>query len=52
MLPDDLRNADEDVAFLKKWSNKLGENVLADGKPFNMKSLKNEKTERKSEKTC
>lgn len=48
MLPDDLRNADEDVAFLKKWSTKLSKDVLNEGKPFNVKNL-NEKT--KSAKT-
>lgn len=47
MLPDDLRNADEDVAFLKKWSNKLGESVLNEGKPFNMKTQKTGKVEKK-----
>jgi uncharacterized protein YbaR (Trm112 family) len=47
MLPDDLRNADEDVAFLKKWSSKLDEGVLNEGKPFNLKTPKNEKKEKK-----
>jgi uncharacterized protein YbaR (Trm112 family) len=51
MLPDDLRNADEDIAFLKKWSNKLGEGVLNEGKPFNMKTQITEKVEKKRVKT-
>jgi uncharacterized protein YbaR (Trm112 family) len=47
MLPDDLRNADEDMTFLKKWSSKLEEGVLKEGKPFNLKMPKNEKKEKK-----
>jgi uncharacterized protein YbaR (Trm112 family) len=43
MLPDDLRNSDEDIAFLKKWSTKISANVLNEGKPFNMKSPRAEK---------
>jgi uncharacterized protein YbaR (Trm112 family) len=43
MLPDDLRNSDEDIAFLKKWSHRLPEKVLNEGKPFNVKTQKLEK---------
>jgi hypothetical protein len=51
MLPDDLRNADEDIIFLKKWFSKISENILNEGKPFNMKAQKAEKTERRKGKT-
>jgi uncharacterized protein YbaR (Trm112 family) len=47
MLPDDLRNSDEDIAFLKKWSRKLPEKVLNEGKPFNMKTERPEKRKAK-----
>jgi uncharacterized protein YbaR (Trm112 family) len=50
MLPDDLRNADEDMTFLKKWSNKLEERVLNEGKPFNLKTQKTEKVGKKRPK--
>jgi uncharacterized protein YbaR (Trm112 family) len=43
MLPDDLRNSDEDIAFLKKWSTKISANVLNEGNPFNLKSPRAEK---------
>lgn len=43
MLPDDLRNSDEDIAFLKKWSRRIPEKVLNEGKPFNVKSQRLEK---------
>jgi len=47
MLPDDLRNSDEDIAFLKKWSPKIPEKVLNEGKPFNVKTQKPEKRKAK-----
>jgi uncharacterized protein YbaR (Trm112 family) len=50
MLPDDLRNDDEDVAFLKKWSSKLSQTVLNEGKPFNLKTPVGEEKEKKSPK--
>jgi uncharacterized protein YbaR (Trm112 family) len=50
MLPDDLRNADEDVAFLKKWSSKLAQSVLDEGKPFNLKTPRENQKEKKSTK--
>lgn len=37
MLPDDLREAKEDKAFLEKWKNKIPKKVLNEGKPFNLK---------------
>jgi uncharacterized protein YbaR (Trm112 family) len=36
MLPDELRNREEDLAFLKKWSSKVPEEVLRGGVPFNL----------------
>jgi len=37
MLPDELRKKDEDLPFLKKWKRKISENILLNGKPFNLK---------------
>jgi uncharacterized protein YbaR (Trm112 family) len=37
MLPDDLREAKEDLAWMEKWKNEIPKNVLADGKPFRIK---------------
>jgi len=36
MLPDDLRNSKEDLAFLSKWRDKLPENVVHGGKPWSL----------------
>jgi len=36
MLPDDLRKEEEDIAFLKRWSGKVPEDVRLKGKPFNL----------------
>jgi hypothetical protein len=36
MLPDDLRNAKEDLAFLQKWRQKMPERTLTQGKPFTL----------------
>ncbi|MCX8205150.1 MAG: Trm112 family protein [Candidatus Nezhaarchaeota archaeon] len=36
MLPDDLRERGEDLAFLKKWADKIPERVLREGLPFNL----------------
>jgi len=38
MLPDNLRSKDEDLKFLKKWIEKLPEEVKTQGKPFNLES--------------
>jgi uncharacterized protein YbaR (Trm112 family) len=38
MLPDELRDANKDRAFLKKWKEKIPENTLKEGKPFKLKS--------------
>lgn len=37
MLPDNLRNKKEDLAFLEKWRGKLPETVVSSGKPWNLK---------------
>mgnify|MGYP000582328172 CR=1 FL=1 len=34
MLPDELRNKEEDLAFLRKWKDKLPEEVVKEGKPY------------------
>jgi hypothetical protein len=37
MLPDELRKADDDLPFLKKWKEKAPQQIVSDGKPFNLK---------------
>jgi uncharacterized protein YbaR (Trm112 family) len=37
MLPDELRKEREDLPFLEKWKAKVPENILREGKPFNLK---------------
>ncbi|MGB9729502.1 MAG: Trm112 family protein [Thermoprotei archaeon] len=36
MLPDPLRNGKEDLDFLKKWTEKIPEKVLKEGKPIHL----------------
>lgn len=36
MLPDELRKAEENKAFLSEWRRFLPDHVLQDGKPFNL----------------
>ena len=38
MLPDDLREHNEDLPFLEKWKDKIPQKTLQEGKPFNLKS--------------
>jgi uncharacterized protein YbaR (Trm112 family) len=38
MLPDSLRNRKEDIGFLEKWKEKLPQEVVNLGKPWNLKS--------------
>jgi len=37
MLPDDLRERNEDLRFLKIWESKVPKEILEEGKPFNLK---------------
>lgn len=36
MLPDDLRNKEEDLSFLMKWKHSLPETLLYEAKPFHL----------------
>ncbi len=36
MLPDDLREAKEDLPWLEKWRARVPERTLAQGKPFRL----------------
>lgn len=36
MLPDDLRNKNEDLDFLTKYGDKLPEKIVKQGKPFHL----------------
>ena len=36
LLPDDLREKERDIEFLKKWEAKLPEEVIVEGKPFSL----------------
>jgi uncharacterized protein YbaR (Trm112 family) len=38
MLPDNLRNRKEDVAFLERWKERLPEEVVKLGKPWNLQT--------------
>jgi uncharacterized protein len=37
MLPDELRKDTEDLPFLKKWKDKAPQQIVSEGKPFNLK---------------
>ena len=37
MLPDDLREAREDLSWLQKWKDQVPEKILTHGKPFRLK---------------
>ena len=36
MLPDDLREEKEDLAFLRKWEEKIPRKTLMEGRPFKL----------------
>jgi len=36
MLPDDLRDRNEDVKFLAAWRARIPSRILREGKPFNL----------------
>jgi uncharacterized protein YbaR (Trm112 family) len=38
MLPDELREQNEDLPFLQKWKSKIPEKTLKEGRPFNLKA--------------
>ena len=38
MLPDDLREAKEDLEWLRKWKGQVPEKVLTQGRPFRLES--------------
>ena len=38
MLPDDLREAKEDLEWLSKWKSQVPERVLSQGQPFRLNS--------------
>ncbi len=37
MLPDELREKEWDLSFLKKWQQMIPEKILSEGKPVNLK---------------
>ena len=39
MLPDELRDGEDDIPFMRKWRAKFPEAALKKGKPFNEKNL-------------
>jgi uncharacterized protein YbaR (Trm112 family) len=39
MLPDELRDGEDDIPFIRKWREKFPEDTLKKGKPFNEKNL-------------
>ena len=36
MLPDEMRNKKDDLAFLEKWKSKLPDSVVHGGKPWSL----------------
>jgi len=38
MLPDELRKEVEDLQFLRKWKEMIPEEILLEGKPFNLRN--------------
>jgi uncharacterized protein YbaR (Trm112 family) len=36
MLPDDLREEREDLAFLRRWQEKIPKKTLTEGRPFKL----------------
>ncbi|HIQ29194.1 MAG TPA: Trm112 family protein [Candidatus Caldiarchaeum subterraneum] len=39
MLPDEIRQQREDLAFLRKWRDKISSEILSGGKPFNLNQV-------------
>jgi uncharacterized protein YbaR (Trm112 family) len=40
MLPDEMRNKNEEVEFLTKWASRLPEKIVYNGKPFKLEKSK------------
>jgi uncharacterized protein YbaR (Trm112 family) len=38
LLPDELRELDEDLSFLKEHAEKIPKDIVEEGKPFNLKT--------------
>jgi uncharacterized protein YbaR (Trm112 family) len=37
MLPDELRKKEEELNFLRKWKEKIPEEIIKEGKPYTLK---------------
>jgi uncharacterized protein YbaR (Trm112 family) len=37
MLPDELRNREDELSFLRKWKSKVPKKVVEEGRPFHLK---------------
>jgi uncharacterized protein YbaR (Trm112 family) len=46
MLPDELREKQTDIDFLRKWSDKIPEKVIKHGNPWHLSDIKNYKGEK------
>lgn len=38
MLPDELRDAKDELPFLEKWKSRIPKMILSEGKPFTLKA--------------
>jgi uncharacterized protein YbaR (Trm112 family) len=38
MLPDELRDAKDELPFLEKWKSRIPKVILSEGKPFTLKA--------------
>jgi uncharacterized protein YbaR (Trm112 family) len=47
MLPDELREAKDEMPFMKKWKDKIPKRILEEGKPFNLKTKARTTTKKK-----
>ncbi len=36
LLPDELRNKRDELAFMKKWKDEFPKKILSEGRPFNL----------------
>jgi len=44
LLPDELRKRDEDLKFMQKYKDRFPEDVLREGRPFNLSDLGEEQS--------